>query len=1231
MSRQNRSNMTINQNKIWNLQLAYPCSDICNIGGYLHLEGKYNVEQLQKAFSIFISTNSAFWTKVDEHSHIYFEEINDYHMEEYDMTGKDKEDIDRTISEWISEPFNIYDEYLFDFRLLILDNRVIIFEKFHHLIADGYSIALCAREQERIYIELENGQIEFAKDLRFMQEVMNNDEPDCINNIENNKYENYHMVSLGCNNQNISAELLSGYLTESEYDVDCIDWYEKKFNYKELYAFLRKYRISIESMIYGCLGIYFSKIQSCDGMVIGRNLLNRSKDDMSLIAMRINTLPFEVFPQWDMCITDYLALLKSELAVQSRNSSASNEVVNDKIDVEISFRPLRYLPSPVSGECIEYMNSSVEIPIKLFINDDGKSIQLQVKYQKAVYCADKIMDIMHRVICLIDQTISNPEGTVGDLKITKDSERCLVQQINSTYKWKQNKTILNSFLDNVENNRQRTAVHDSAKDYSYEEVYRMISLVTRMITEYREQDDNNIIAICLKRTVWLPVTMFAAWFSGCSFIPVSPLDSEERREYARSISCLLITEKLLEGYMNEHIQDKADILRLDNVRMDIPAYYMMTSGTTGIPKVVMISQESLCVRLDWMKDTFVDGLHAILQKTRNTFDVSIWELVMPLAYGKRMVILKDGDEASPHRIAEEIISSGITMVHFVPSMFREFIKYINRNKVQLPSLKYIILSGEALEASVVRTAKECISNAKLYNLYGPTECTIDVSYYRCSGNEKIVPIGRPVYNTELYVINKYGDIQPIGEKGELVVAGDLVGMGYFGSDVKALETGYYVGEDNKRYYKTGDLAHMGEDGMIYYDGRIDNQIKIRGMRINPDEIEAVLNMHIKDTENIIMCINDRLIDFYCGNIKEESIKEEALKLLSYYQIPSEYVNISSIPVGRHGKIDRRRLRQIYFDNQKSASEERLSEEWELRQKEEILLSIVRKILKRNDILLSTNLFDAGMDSIQVLEFVSECCDSGIDLDYERVYEHPCILSLARAVPVMGKGLIYHTDNSEKRLIIMVPFAGGTPFSCWRLAGILSSEDISMAAVNMLYYENSSVNETADSIKDSLKSKTYTEIYIIGACVGSALAHRLATVLGKAVKGIMFCESLPYTVGADSGRTMWDSIPDTALAGILQIIRGKRFSADKSLLIHFRNDVRKSAVYLRDAKSIIFDGKIVMIYGSRDPVTAGYKYRYKIWKKWLKGSYKIYTLKGAKHFLTEDNYIEISKIIRKCLV
>jgi amino acid adenylation domain-containing protein len=380
-----------------------------------------------------------------------------------------------------------------------------------------------------------------------------------------------------------------------------------------------------------------------------------------------------------------------------------------------------------------------------------------------------------------------------------------------------------------------------------------------------------------------------------------------------------------------YFSDKKD-LSIMNPRVVIDneqlAYVIYTSGSTGKPKGVMIEHGSLFNRLEWMqKEYILDEDDRVLFKTPYSFDVSVWEIFWWAMYGSQLIILEDGFEGDPQKILEIIKKKKISILHFVPSMLNVLLLYIDTNRINLSDivLKKVFTSGEALAVDSVNRFKRLFSikNTELHNLYGPTEATIDITYFNCnhiSESSEFVSIGKAITNNRVFIADKSLNEVPKGNEGEIVIQGINLARGYLNNTVKTDEN-FVLDSFDIRTYKTGDFGIELLDGNIKYLGRKDNQIKIRGNRIELDEIHKVVLENSSISDCCVIDSNElnedkKIICFYVSNqpIQEEYLIQILERYLPTYSIPNLFIKIKDIPTTLHGKLDRNKLLNLIDDN-----------------------------------------------------------------------------------------------------------------------------------------------------------------------------------------------------------------------------------------------------------------------------------------------------------------------------
>ena len=375
-----------------------------------------------------------------------------------------------------------------------------------------------------------------------------------------------------------------------------------------------------------------------------------------------------------------------------------------------------------------------------------------------------------------------------------------------------------------------------------------------------------------------------------------------------------------------------------------------------------------------MQDTFaLTDKDVILQKTTTTFDVSVWELVWWYFAGASVHMLDPGAEKDPARLVAAIDKAKVTTLHFVPSMMGAFLEHLEANADEVErcaTLRRVVTSGETLSREMVERFNSLLRplGTELHNLYGPTEATIDVSWYPCPAvTPEIIPIGKPVANTQLYILDAFGNPQPVGVPGELCIGGVQVARGYLNRPELNAEKFINNPFAEGRLYKTGDLARWLEDGNIEYLGRIDQQVKIRGFRIELGEIESALREHASVKEAIVNPFGDRgeqrLCAYIVGDFDATELRRHLAATLPDYMVPSAFVKLDSLPLTPSGKADRKNLPDPHLGAQAAYTAPRSDGE-------KILCSLFEEILGVERVGIHDNFFELGGHSLLATRLIT---------------------------------------------------------------------------------------------------------------------------------------------------------------------------------------------------------------------------------------------------------------------
>ncbi|MDU5677399.1 MAG: amino acid adenylation domain-containing protein, partial [Pseudomonas aeruginosa] len=612
---------------------------------------------------------------------------------------------------------------------------------------------------------------------------------------------------------------------------------------------------------------------------------------------------------------------------------------------------------------------------------------------------------------LLRGMLENPQASVDSLPMLDAEERYqLLEGWNATAaEYPLQRGVHRLFEEQVERTPTAPALAFGEERLDYAELNRRANRLAHALIE-RGVGADRLVGVAMERSIEMVVALMAILKAGGAYVPVDPEYPEERQAYMLEDSGvqLLLSQSHLKLPLAQGVQ-RIDLdrgapwfedyseanpdIHLDGENL---AYVIYTSGSTGKPKGAGNRHSALSNRLCWMQQAYGLGVgDTVLQKTPFSFDVSVWEFFWPLMSGARLVVAAPGDHRDPAKLVELINREGVDTLHFVPSMLQAFLQ--DEDVASCTSLKRIVCSGEALPADAQQQVFAKLPQAGLYNLYGPTEAAIDVTHWTCMEEGKdAVPIGRPIANLACYILDGNLEPVPVGVLGELYLAGRGLARGYHqrpGLTAERFVASPFVA--GERMYRTGDLARYRADGVIEYAGRIDHQVKLRGLRIELGEIEARLLEHPWVREAAVLAVDGRQLVGYVVLESESGDWREALAAhlatsLPEYMVPAQWLALERMPLSPNGKLDRKALpapevsvAQAGYSAPRNAVERTLAEIWQ------DLLGVER-------VGLDDNFFSLGGDSIVSIQVVSRARQAGLQLSPRDLFQHQNIRSLALA-------------------------------------------------------------------------------------------------------------------------------------------------------------------------------------------------------------------------------------------
>ncbi|HWX40369.1 MAG TPA: amino acid adenylation domain-containing protein [Blastocatellia bacterium] len=523
----------------------------------------------------------------------------------------------------------------------------------------------------------------------------------------------------------------------------------------------------------------------------------------------------------------------------------------------------------------------------------------------------------------------------------------------------------------------------------------------------------SVVGVYMHRSLDLVIALLGVLKAGAAYLPLDPDYPMERLKFllADSDARAVVTQQsLLESLppaaaeiMLVEPDGDAPAVReglAGRLNADHLAYVIYTSGSTGAPKAAMTTHRAIVNRLAWMQSEYrLTGNDCVLQKTPFSFDVSVWELFWPLLNGASLVLAAPGGHRDRDYLFDLIEREQISTLHFVPSMLSAMLG--GDAFLRCHALTRVFSSGEELSSDIEARFRSS-ARVALHNLYGPTEAAVDVTFSQCRPTEKRwrVPIGRPVANTQVYVLDHAFNPVVTSATGEAYIGGIQVGRGYRGrSDLTAgrFIPDLFSPEPGARLYKTGDLARFLSDGQVEFLGRVDHQLKIRGHRIEPSEIEAVLKQHPSVREAAVLVSQDsgghkRLLAYLVAGAQPDraELRNFASERLPDYMIPSSFLFVDALPLTASGKLDRRALLKS------GRSEMRVEGDYTAPStpQEKTLCDIWADVLRLKRVGVQDNFFALGGDSIISIQIIDRANREGLRLTARQLFQHQTVSELA---------------------------------------------------------------------------------------------------------------------------------------------------------------------------------------------------------------------------------------------
>ncbi|PFO64635.1 non-ribosomal peptide synthetase, partial [Bacillus cereus] len=1060
-----------------------------NVQGSLNIKGfLQSLEQLAQRHAIFRTNFVNAWN--DEPLQIVYRDrkINLHYedLQEMDELSR-KERIEKYTTEDKEKGFNLAEDGLMRMAILRVEEQTYhVIWSFHHILMDGWCMPLVTREIFEIYYAMQGRREPELTVVTPYSEYI--EWLEAQNQEEASKYWNDYLT--GYEGQTELPKTTSS-VRDEKYILKHLTFDLDKELTERLKQVASENQVTINILMQTVWGMLLQKYNSSQDVVFGSVVSGRPADIPgieNMIGLFINTIPVRIHCDAKESFVEVMKKHQKQAVIShAYDTYPLYEIqaqTEQKQDLITHIMVFENYPVEQQMEHRENHNETeltiTNVTMTEQTNYDfnvmvipGEDIKVHFQYNAHMYDDESIERMRNHLIQIMQQVVNDPQIGINELELITVEEKIQILDVfnDTAAEYPCEKTIHQLFEEQVERTPDHIAAVFEGQQLTYRELNLRANQLARTLRNEGVKRDQ-LVGIMVERSLDMIVGILGILKAGGAYVPVDPEYPKERIQYILEDSGATIL--LIQDQFQERTSFVGKIVLLDdeesyhkegtNLKLEVGsnelAYVIYTSGTTGNPKGVMIEHQALVNRIHWMQKRYPIGeTDIVLQKTPYSFDVSVWELLWWGAQGAKVVFLAPGGEKDPELIIKAIEENHVTTMHFVPSMLSVFLDYVQNVETlnRTRSLRQVFASGEALQVQHVKRFNKLLgmhNETRLINLYGPTEATIDVSYFDCPLDETLeqVPIGKPIDNVQLYVVDTKGHLQPIGIPGELCIAGVGLARGYLNrpqlTEEKFVDNPFNIGE---KMYRTGDLARLLPDGNIEYLGRVDHQVKIRGYRIELGEIESKLLKIDAIQETIVIAMEDEngqksLCAYFVADkeIDTESIREALSHGLPKYMIPTYFIQLMQMPLTPNGKINRKALPAV--EESKLTNNKYVKPRTEI---EEQLVNIWKSILGDFKIGIKDNFFDIGGHSLRATTLVSKIRkELKVDIKLREVFQYSTIEQMEKlivgrkqhayvSIPKITERGHYPVSSAQKRMYILSQYEGGE--LSYNMPGVLKIE------------------------------------------------------------------------------------------------------------------------------------------------------------------------------------------------
>ncbi|NCS15837.1 MAG: amino acid adenylation domain-containing protein, partial [Microcystis aeruginosa G13-12] len=1031
------------QQRLWFLDQLEPNSSFYNVPLALHLAGDLQADIVEKSLQKIIQRHESLRTNfatVEGNPVQVIKPESNWQLTLVNGKDSPKYREDQEIKKWLEihshQPFDLANDYLIRATLLKLsDTEHFLLICLHHIVSDGWSMGVFIQELTTLYNAYTKGlepllpelPIQYADFAIWQREYLQGE-------IRQNQL-NYWQKQLAAAPALLHLPTDRPRPPEQRFEGDQINGILSPELSQDLNKLSREKGVTLFMTLLTAFKVLLYRYTGQEDILVGTPIANRTRSELAgLIGFFVNTLVLRTDLAGNPSFSEALKQVRKTATDAYDHQDLPFEMLVEALQPErnMSYTPLFQVMFGLDNEVLNEMDlegikatpqplefKKAKFDLSLFIQVKEAGLTAHWEYNTDLFNGETIERMNGHFLALIEGIIANPSERISQLPLLTKSEQqqLLIDGHNTEVDYPVDKCIHQLFEEQVERTPNAVAVVFEEQELTYNELNCRANQLAYYLQSLGVKPDE-LVGICVERSLEMIVGLLGILKAGGAYVPLDPEYPQERFSFMledSQVKVLLTQEHLVEQLPRY----EANLLILEKIWQEIEqnspdnlsnpltpfnlANVIYTSGTTGKPKGVMVEHKGLCNLAQSQIQTF--GLHSdsrVLQFASFSFDACISEILMAMGAGATLYLGTKESLMPGTPLIEKLQDCGITHITLPPSALTVL------PESELPKLQTIIVAGEACSEELI---KQWSADRNFFNAYGPTETSVCATIAKCSPDDQKISIGRPIFNTQIYILDSNLQPVPVGIPGEIHISGAGLARGYLNRPELTQEKfipNPFSNSPDSRLYKTGDLARYLPDGNLEYLGRIDNQVKIRGFRIELGEIETILSQHSAVKTAIVIAREDeteqkRLVAYIVPQAEGISAQQEQnfiavtelrqfLKAkLPEYMIPSAFVILESLPLTPNGKIDRRALPAPEFQSEEQYVAPR-------NPIEEILSSIWVKVLKVAQVGIHDNFFELGGHSLLATQLISRIREAfQVEMPLRELFVAPTIAELAQEI------------------------------------------------------------------------------------------------------------------------------------------------------------------------------------------------------------------------------------------